>query len=118
MPAEIQIQDEQLIVKIHGIDKLLSFTGSLTIPLEHISSVEKAPEISRKEIGVKLVGAGIPGLIRAGTYAGDQGLAFWDVRNYDNAILLHLHDERYSQLFLDVGDPEKAIAEIEAALRK
>ena len=59
MAADIQIEDGSLIVKIHGIDKLLTFTGKIEIPLEHISSVEKAPEITRKEIGVKLVGAGI-----------------------------------------------------------
>lgn len=112
MAAEIVLEDNHLIVKIHGIDKLLTFTGSIKIPLEHISSVEKAPEITRKEIGLKLVGAGIPGLIRAGTYSGDKGLAFWDVRDYDKAILIHLHDERYSQLFIEVEDPDKAIMEI------
>ena len=116
MAAEILLEEDSLIVKIHGIDKLLTFTGSIKIPLEHISSVEKAPEISRKEIGLKLVGAGIPGLIRCGKYAGEKGLAFWDVRDYEKAILVHLHDERYKQLFIEVEDPASTISAIEKAI--
>ena len=52
MSVKVQIEDEQLTLSIHGIEKLLTFTGSVSIPLEHISSVCKAPAISRKDIGL------------------------------------------------------------------
>lgn len=116
MAVEVTRSGDDLVFTIHGIDKLFTFTGSLTIPAVHVSSVSKAPEMSRQDIGLKLVGAGIPGLIRAGTYSGKDGLAFWDVKNYDKAIMLELHDERYARLFLEVEDPEKAIALIQDAI--
>ena len=87
MSVKVEIDEGQLTLSVEGIDKVFTFTGSISVPLEHISSVSKAPEISRADMGVKLVGAGIPGLIRAGRYAGKDGLAFWDVRDYDKALM-------------------------------
>lgn len=116
MGVEVTVAGEDLLIHVHGIDKFLSFKGSMTIPLKHVSDACKAPEIPRREMGVKLVGAGIPGLIRAGTYKGKDGLAFWDVRDHDKAILVELHDEQYSQLILEVDDPEKTIAMIKKAV--
>lgn len=118
MSAKVHIEGEQLTLSVHGIDKLLTFTGSISVPLEHISSVCKAPETSRKDIGIKLAGAGIPGLIRAGKYSGKDGLAFWDVRDYDKALMFELHDERYSRLFVQVEDPEATLARINGELAK
>lgn len=116
MAVDITLQDQNAILTIHGIDKLFTFTGQLIIPLEHISAVSRAPEISRKEIGIKLVGAGIPGLLRAGTYSGQDGLAFWDVHDYDKALMFELHDERYARLFVEVKDPDQTLARIQQAL--
>ena len=118
MSVKVDIGSDQLTFSVQGIDKLLTFTGSISVPWEHISSVCKAPEISRKDIGVKLVGAGIPGLIRAGRYSGKDGLAFWDVRDYDKALMFELHDERYARLFIQVEDPEETLSRINDALSK
>lgn len=118
MAVKITIEDDKMVVNVLGIDKLLSFKGSLTIPLEHISSVGPMPEISRRDIGFKLAGSGIPGLIRAGTYKGKDGLAFWNIRNFDNALMFELHDERYSRLFIEVEDPEQTAALIESELSR
>lgn len=116
MAADVKIEGDEVKITIHGIDKLFTFTGSLSIPLAHISAVSKAPEIPRGEIGIKLVGAGIPGLIRAGTYSGKHGLAFWDVKNHDNALMFELHDERYSRLFIEVKDPAETLTTLSNAL--
>lgn len=106
-----------MVFTTHGIDRILTFTGRLAVPLAHIHSVSPAPELSRSEIGVKVVGAGIPGWIRAGIYAGKDGLAFWDVRDPAKALMLELHDERYSRLFVEVEDPEATLALLQQALR-
>ncbi len=118
MAVEANIEGDHLTLSVQGIDKLLSFKGSITVPLEHISAVSKAPEISRKDIGLKLIGTGLPGLIRAGTYSGKDGLAFWDVHDYDKALMFELHDERYSRLFVEVKDPEGTLAMLQEELTK
>lgn len=116
MAADVTIENDQVKISIHGIDQLFTFTGHLSVPLEHISAVSKAPEIPRDEIGIKLLGAGIPGLIRAGTYSGKHGLAFWDVKNHDNALMFELHDERYARLFVEVKDPQETLSTLQKAL--
>ena len=118
MSVKVDIEGGQLILSVEGIDKLFTFTGSISVPLEHVSSVCKAPEISRKDIGLKIVGAGVPGLIRAGRYSGKDGLAFWDVRDYDKALMFELHDERYARLFVQVEDPEGTLSWINDELTK
>lgn len=116
MAAEVSIDGDHLVVHIHGIDRFLSFKGSLSIPLQHVSGASRAPEIPRLDVGVKLVGAGIPGLIRAGSYMGKGGLAFWDVRHHEKAIMIELHDEEYARLILEVDDPDATLARLQAAL--
>lgn len=103
------------MVHIHGIDRFLSFKSTISVPLEHVKSATRAPEIPRLDIGVKVLGAGLPGL-RAGTYMGKGGLAFWDVHHPDKAILVELHDEHYAHLVLEVEDPDATIAQIQSAL--
>lgn len=118
MAVEVHIDGDHLTLSVQGIDKLLSFKGSISVPLEHISAVSKAPDMERSEIGLKLIGVGLPGLIRAGTYSGKDGLAFWDVRDYEKALMFELHDERYARLFVEVKDPEGALALINDELAK
>lgn len=110
MAVNIEVVGDELFVNVQGLHKLLAFKGSLTIPLNHISAVERAPEIPRQDIGWKLIGSGIPGLIRAGTYQGKEGMAFWDVSNHEKAIKIDLHDESYACLIVEVEDPDQAIA--------
>ena len=116
MSVKISVEEENLVVELHGLERCLAFRRGLHVPLSHVSGARMAGEIPRKDIGVKLVGAGIPGIIRAGTYAGKEGLVFWDVRNQEKAILVELHDEKFSQLVVEVEEPEKAISLISDAI--
>ena len=116
MSVSIEISQGNLEIHVLGLDKLLAFKGSLTIPLAHVSSVQLAPEISRADMGLKMLGTGIPGLIRAGTYNGKDGLAFWDVHDQSKAIKIDLHDEKYAYLVVEVDDPEANVSKIRQAL--
>ena len=61
--ATLQIEDGQLVVRIHGMGKLLALRSSLTIPLEHVKAVEVRPADARGEGNVKAYRV-------AGTYMG------------------------------------------------
>lgn len=117
MAVSISVTNKTLVMNVEGIDKLLSFKGSMQIPLEHVKSVRRDPDaLQNLTGGVKVAGAGIPGLIRAGTWAGREGLAFWDVRHADRTLVIELHDERYARLIVEVDDPDAAVSLIEKAL--
>jgi hypothetical protein len=62
MAVDVHIEGNNLTLSVQGLDKLFSFKGSITVPLEHISSVSKAPEMARSEIG-HLQGEGRPGFL-------------------------------------------------------
>ena len=116
MSVKISVEEDNLVVELHGLERFLAFRQSLHVPLSHVSGARMAGEIPRKDIGIKVLGAGIPGFIRAGTYAGKEGLVFWDVRHQEKAILIELHDEEFSQLVVEVEKPEEAISLISNAI--
>jgi hypothetical protein len=116
MSVTIEISGDNLEIHVRGLHKLWAFKGSLSIPLAHISAVDHAPEIKISEMGWKMAGSRIPGLIRAGTFKGKDGLAFWDVHDQSKAIKVDLHDEDYAYLVLEVDDPNAAIASLRHAI--
>jgi roadblock/LC7 domain-containing protein len=61
-------------------------------------------------------GTNIPGVLTAGTFYQDGKRVFWDVHNPENTVVIELNDERYSELIIEVADPQRAVEEVNAAL--
>jgi len=61
-------------------------------------------------------GTNLPGVITAGTFYQDGRRVFWDVHDPEKTVAIDLHDERYSQLIVEVADPDAAIKLIQSAL--
>jgi hypothetical protein len=61
-------------------------------------------------------GTNVPGVITAGTFYQDGRRVFWDVHDPEKTVAIDLHDERYSQLIVEVADPDAAIKLIQTAL--
>ncbi|MBI5536326.1 MAG: hypothetical protein HY898_26635 [Deltaproteobacteria bacterium] len=75
--ATIEIVDDNLIIHILGLDKLLSLRSSLTVPLKHIRAVSVRPPDARGEGEIKayrVAGAYIPGAVTAGYFWVSGGL--------------------------------------------
>ncbi|MGI8991539.1 MAG: hypothetical protein ACR2I2_18405 [Bryobacteraceae bacterium] len=113
----LKIEDGNLIINVQGADQLWALKSRLIIPLKHITGVSYEPEIARGWWhGFKLPGTQVPGVITAGTFYRHGEWTFWDVHNPENTIKISLKDEHYQNLVVEVKDPEKAIAEINAGL--
>jgi len=41
---------------------------------------------------------------------------FWDVRDPERAVIIHLADERFARLVVEVDDPEASAAAIRQAI--
>lgn len=77
----------------------------------HIATVERATDEARRWWhGLRAPGTNVPGVITAGTFYEHEGRVFWDVHNPERAIALHLRDDRYAKLVIEVEDPDIAIA--------
>jgi hypothetical protein len=115
--VDLSIQEGKLMLHVRGADKLWAFKSSLEIPLVHIVRVRADPEAARGWYhGMRMPGTNVPGVITAGTFYQDGKRVFWDVHHPEKSIAIDLHDERYSELVVEVDDPEQAIKLIQNAL--
>ena len=114
--TEVEITQDTLIVRVKGMDKLLSLKSRLEIPLSHILGAEADPQAaSENPKGLRLPASYVPGVITAGTFYLDGEWVFWDVHDPQNAIVIRLEDERYARLIIEVEDPTGTVAAIEGA---
>lgn len=114
--ADVEISGDQLIVTIHGLDRLWTLKSQLEIPLAHVIGVEADPEVVRGWKGWRGPGAHIPGVIVAGTFHHDGDRVFWDVHAANKAVVIHLTDERYARLVIGVDEPAATVAALRRAL--
>ncbi|MFD2112206.1 hypothetical protein [Thiorhodococcus fuscus] len=117
MSAKLSITGETLCVEMIGWHKIWSFKGQISVPIGHVESIRMGGEEARDWLsGIKLIGARVPKLIKAGTFRTHGEQVFWDVRDPDKAVMIDLHDEKFAKLIIEVADPQAAIAEVEQAI--
>jgi hypothetical protein len=115
--VDLSIADGKLTLHVRGTDKLWAFKSSLEVPLIHIADVRTDPEAARGLYhGIRMPGTNVPGVITAGTFYQDGKRVFWDVHHPEKTIVITLRDETYSELVVEVSDPEGAIHLIQKAL--
>jgi len=108
--VDLSIAEGKLTLHVRGADKLWAFKSSLEIPLVHIAGVRADPESARGWYhGIRMPGTNVPGVITAGTFYQDDKRVFWDVHHPEKTIIIDLHDERYSELVVEVDDPLTAV---------
>jgi hypothetical protein len=105
MSGTVSIEGENLILELHGVDRILAFQRSMTIPLKHIVSVstEKVPWLSAQ---VKSPGTNIPGVVKDGHYLATDGWVFYEMHNPDKCITINLNDDEYKRVVFQVEDKE------------
>jgi hypothetical protein len=115
--VDLSVAEGKLSLHVRGADKLWAFKSSLEIPLIHIAGVRADPEIALSWYhGVRMPGTNVPGAITAGTFYQDGKSVFWDVHHPEKTIVIDLHDERFSELVVEVADPDAAVELIRTAL--
>jgi hypothetical protein len=127
----IEITPTTLVVHMEGFDRLLAvisglsggLKGRLEFPLEHITRVDKsAPEAHHRVWkGWTVAALNLPGVVTVGRVVhlfGDHRgeWTFWAMHDPDKVIAIHLHDEFYTKLVIEVDDPVGVAAEITRAV--
>ena len=117
--AQVEITTDQLVIRLDRSDRLWSFRSQLEIPLDHVAGVEVDPEQARlpwSGLPVRDPGSWAPGVLAAGSVRQEGEWAFWDVRDPERAVIVHLADERFARLVVEVDDPEATAARINQAI--
>lgn len=119
--TEVGVTSSYLIVRLKGVHKLLALKSRLEVPLEHVLGIEWDPETARKEWssgwfrGLRL-GIHVPRRLKAGHFYESGGWSFWNVGDPEKAILVHLKNERYERLVVEVSDPAFTVAAVKQAI--
>jgi len=121
--TRVEIQDDRLIARIQGVDKVLALKSELTIPLAHVKGASvSAPDVRRRWgslLRMHVPGTDLPYVVMAGTFVFLDGEhAFWDVHDPDRTVVIELDHERFAKLVLEVADPQATAAAINAALAR
>jgi hypothetical protein len=120
--VSIELTKADLIVRLHGWDKLRALRSSLTIPLGHVTGVRSHPQEANFDDVIvdswRGVGTYIPGKLAAGTCFVSDGRIFFDVRDPARAIAIDVKDESVQHIVVELTDedPEHAVQRIELAL--
>lgn len=115
--VEITIADNNVIFEVQGWDKVWALRSQLTIPLAHIKGAYSDPEPPMGWFdGLKISGAGLPNIFRAGTFYQHGEWVFWDVHEQENTIVIELEHETYKKLIIEVADPAGEVQKIRTAL--
>lgn len=105
------------IFEVQGLHKVWVLKSRLKIPLAHIQGARRDPDAVHGWKGWKAPGTYLPGLIAAGTFHLHGERIFWDVVHAENAIVVDLDDDTYSQLIIEVEHPDATVEFLSAAAR-
>jgi hypothetical protein len=82
--VDVSISRGNLVLNVHGVDKLWALKSSLEIPIEHVIEIRTDPAAARGWWhGIRMPGTNIPGVLTAGTFYQNGKRVFWDVHNPD-----------------------------------
>jgi hypothetical protein len=114
-----EVIEENLHLRMKGMDKLWALKSELSIALSHINAVRLDSEIVHKWWhGLRLPGSNIPGLLTAGTFYQDGKRVFWDIHHPQEAVVISLDHEQYNELVIEVENPEAFVADMQAQINR
>lgn len=117
--AQVEAAGDRLVIRLERADRLWSFRSELQVPPAHVRGVEVDPDQARlpwSGLPVRGENGWLPGMIAAGQVGQDGQWAFWDVRDPERAVIVHLADEHYARLVIEVDDPWATATSINQAL--
>jgi hypothetical protein len=116
--VKITAENEKLVLEVQGWDKLWALKSRLEIPRANIRSARADPAVAHGWWkGIRAPGTHLPGVIVAGTFYQDGKRIFWDVKDPEKTIVIHLADDRYDELIVEVADPTAEVRKIQEAIR-
>jgi hypothetical protein len=111
--ADVKIEQNNLIINLSLLDKLLAFHGSFTIPLSHVTNAYVS-DFEDLELQFDLKGTNWGLLKQAGVFGGPQGLVFVDTSGAGNCLVIETRAEQFQHIAVQLSnaDPNEMAHEI------
>ena len=117
MSGTVSIENDEVVLEIHGVDEILSIKRSMHIPLKNIISVSADVVSWGVFQSMKIAGTDLPGHVKDGRfYIPHEGLIFFEMHHPDKCITINLDHERYKKVIFEVEDKESAATMIRDAM--
>lgn len=116
MPT-VEITATQLVVHLNLRERLLSLSKTIRVPLGHVRGATDDDGFSN-EIGIRLFGCAIPGVITAGTFRRKGDNQYVYARPRQRLVVIELADERWSRIVLGVTDARAVASDVNTALAR
>jgi hypothetical protein len=115
--ATVDVQGENVIVRLSPIEKLGALHGDVTVPRPSVRAVEVTTQPFVELRGIRAPGTGLPGVIALGTWRRGRGKKdFVAVYRGRPAVVLDLDDRGpYDRLIISVDDPGEVRRRLAAA---
>jgi len=107
------ITDDSVTVQLSGGEKAEALHRDFTVPRSAIVGVRVVSSCLDEVQGFKLVGAGVPGALKVGTWKGAEGgSTFAACHGNGPGIVIDLAGEHYDRIVMTHDDPEQVAAEL------
>jgi hypothetical protein len=116
LSGTVSIENDEVVLELHGVDEFLSIKRTMRIPLNKIISVstEDVPWDVFKTM--KIAGTDLPGHVKDGRFWSKDGMMFYEMHHPDKCITINLDHNRYKKIIFEVEDKESAAAMIRDAM--
>jgi hypothetical protein len=117
--AELNIDGDQLVFHMSGLEKAEGFHSDIRVPLASVSDVREVDTAWPDELrGIRAPGTGVPNVIAVGTRRGSFGKDFAAVHGKGPAVVVELEDQEYGRLVLTSDDAAGVVAMVKQATGK
>jgi len=112
----LELTDRELIVHLNVWEMLAALHRSVRVPLLKVRGATEDPGFSGADMGLRLPGTYLPGVIAAGTYYNNGDKQFVYVTRKTQPVVIELADGSFARIVLGVADARSEAARINAAL--
>ena len=116
MSIQAKVIGDCLKIELSGLSIFWALKKSLQIPLKNVIGATHDPHAVTLPKGLRSPGLHAPKIMTAGTYLKDGERHFWYVSSGINAVVIRLKSEKYSQLVLEVPNPQELVSEINSLI--
>lgn len=109
--------DDRLLVRPVGFMRFWALSSGIDVPLGAVTSVGVA-ERRAVRLGFRAPGTYLPGVMTAGTYRSHGERDLWMVGRAPRVVVISLHGQRFTNVVVQVEDPEAAVEALKAALNR
>lgn len=107
--------DNELLIKPHGLNKIWGFRKELRVPLSHVKSAKLDCNIGRNPPLLRLLGLSLPGK-HVGTFSRDKKISYWNISDREHNVIIEFINEGFAYAVLTVESPANTARMIEQAI--